>query len=274
MTRRWKLHTGLSVLALSGAVAAAGCGGEGGGENGGEEGSATAQHQGHAAAPAGAGEGEQAAAAAATEDLTSYMSSLLAIKGHLKSGGSLYALGDAAGAATHMKHPKDELYANLEPAFRVRRAKGFAKELEDLSASVEGGEATGVILERQAAVFSAIDAAIAAAAPTTRDQLLGVAALIETAGQEFDLGVKHGAVVSLHEYQDAHGFLTVAVETLGKMKTKAGAEDAAVADAREQAARALAVAPSVVPVDLSAKDSSAIFGAAARIELKARGLPE
>lgn len=270
--RRLKLHTGLSVIALSGALAAAGCGGKSGGENGGEEGAAPAPH--HGSATPASGEGEQGAAATAAEDFTAYMSALLAIKGHLKSGGSLYALGDAAGAATHMKHPKDELYAKLEPAFRARRVKGFGKELEDLSAAVEGGEATGVMLERQAAVFSAIDSAIASAAPSTRDQLLAIAAFIEMAGEEFDLGVKHGAVVSLHEYQDAHGFLTIAVETLGKMKTKGGAEDAAVADSREQAARALAVAPSVVPGDVSAKDSSAIFGAAARIELKARGLPE
>ncbi|MBY0420939.1 MAG: hypothetical protein K2Q06_01460 [Parvularculaceae bacterium] len=272
MIRRIKLHTGLSVLALSGALAAAGCGGEGGSKGGeGDEGGAVVAHQG-AAAPTG--EGEQAAAATAAEDFPAYMSALLSIKGHLKTGGALYSLGDAAGAATHMKHPKDELYAKLEPAFRAHRAKGFAKELEQLSAAVEGGEATGVMFERQAAVFAAIDAAIAAAAPSTRDQLLGIASLVETAGKEFDLGVQHGAVVRLHEYQDAHGFLTVAVETLGRMKAKDGAEEAAVADAREQAARALAVAPSVVPGDVSAKESSPIFGAAARIELKARGLSE
>lgn len=269
MARRLKLHAGLSALALSASALALGaCGGGEGGEGAKRE--APSDHDGHAVAASG--EGEQGAALSAAEDKVAYMSALLAIKGHLTSGVELYAEGDAAGAATHMKHPKDELYAKLEPAFKAYGAKGFGAELDALAASVAGGEALGVVMEKQGAAFAAVDKAAAAATLSARDQLLAIAALMQMAGSEFDLGVKHGAVVSLHEYQDAHGFLKVAVGTLGVMKTKAGAEDAAVADARDQAARALAVAPTVTPGDLSQAESSTIYGAAARVELKARGM--
>lgn len=269
MARRYTLLTGLSVFALSGAVALTGCGGEG---EGGEGKSSSEAHKSHGSG-GGSGEGEGAAVAKAAEDKVAYLSALMAIKGHLTSGAELYKSGDAAGAASHMKHPKDELYAALEPAFKKFKQRGFAKELEALSASVDSGEALGVVLEKQNAVFASIDSHMAAAAPSVKDSLLAVSALVQMAGQEFDQGVKHGSVVSVHEYQDAHGFLAVAVSTLGLLKTSGGDEDAAVAAARDQAALAFAVAPSVAPPDLAASDSSTIYGAAARIELKARGLP-
>ncbi len=270
MSRRYTLLTGLSVVALTGAVAMSGCGsGEG---EGGEGKSAAEDHSAHEAASGSSGEGEGAAAAAAAEDTVAFLSALMAIKGHLTSGLELYKAGDTTGAKGHMKHPKDEIYAQLEPAFRTRKLPGFSAELDALSKSVEGGEALGVVLEKHKAVFAAIDRHMTAPVPSVKDQLLSVAQLLQLAGQEFDQGVKHGSVVSLHEYQDAHGFMSVAVTTLGLLKTAGGDEDAAVAAARDQAALALATAPKVMPPDLVTAESAAIYGAAARIELKARGL--
>lgn len=272
MSRRYTLLTGLSVFALSGAAALSGCSGEG---EGGEGKSTSGAHQSHKPQGAsGEGEGgEGAAVARAAEDIIAYLSALMAIKGHLTSGIELYRAGDGAGAATHMKHPKDEIYTQLEPAFAKRGQRGFSAELEALSASAAGGAALGVVLERQGAVFAAIDRHIAAAGPSVKEQLLAVAALVETAGREFDDGVKHGTVVNIHEYQDAHGFLSVAVSTLAVLETGGGEADAAVGAARDQAALALAVAPGVAAPELVSGESSTIYGAAARIELKARALP-
>lgn len=270
MHRRITLLKGLSVFALSGAVALSGCGGKGEGE-GAEGKPADDPHQTHNPAT-GSSEGEGAAAAAAAEDYVAYASAMLAIKGHLTSGVELYRAGDAAGATSHMKHPRDELYSKLEPAFKKRRQPGFGAEIDALGKAVEGGEALGVVLEKQKAAFEAIDRHLKAGDPGLKDQLLAVAALVEIAGQEFDQGVKHGTIVSLHEYQDAHGFLSVAVTTLGLMKTAGGEQDAAVAAAREQAAIALAVAPRVMPDESISGESATIYGAAARIELKAHGL--
>ncbi|GAB4517106.1 MAG: hypothetical protein Kow00133_01300 [Amphiplicatus sp.] len=280
MARRLKLLTGLSTIALGAAAALGGCSGEGEGE--GEAGassaaeSAAADHGAHLAAEGeggeGEGEGEGATAADPATDPVAYIHQLLLIRGHLEAGASLYAAGEQAMAATHMKHPEDELYAGLAPAFDARGADGFAGELQALAASVANGAPAGEVEADLAAVKRAIDAAAAAAEARPAETLLAVAALLRTAGEEFDIGVKDGAIVNLHEYQDAYGFMTVAVETLAALDGGGGAADEAIAQAREQAALALAVAPTVIPPEPVETESSTIYGAAARIEIIARGL--
>jgi hypothetical protein len=280
MARRLKLLTGLSALALSGALAASGCGGksgEGEGEGEGAEGARahhaaqTGEGEGKGQGQAGA-EGEGEGAAAAAGDVASFVSQMTILRGHLKAGVALYAAGDPGAARVHMKHPHDELYVSLRPMFAAFGAPAPDAELNALAAAVEGGAALGEVEDKLARVSAAVDRAIAAAKPSVRDRLLAAAATLRTAGEEFDFAVKDGALVNAKEYQDAYGFLTTVVEQLGGVEGATPAEKDAVALAREQAAVALSAAPSAAPPAQVESQSSTIYGAAARVEIAALGL--
>src|SRR5690606_14752630 len=94
-----------------------------------------------AAYSGGEGEGEGASAPAdLSQDDAAYLAHLGLVRGHLWVGVQLYNAGHKGMALTHMKHPKDELYADLEPAFEARNEAGFADVLSALAAAVEAGE--------------------------------------------------------------------------------------------------------------------------------------
>jgi hypothetical protein len=84
----------------------------------------------------GEGGGGGGAPQLATND-AAYLTQLGLIRGHLNVGFDLYQQGEVDAAKTHMKHPGDELYAALEPAFAARGVPGFAKQLETLAAMVQ-----------------------------------------------------------------------------------------------------------------------------------------
>lgn len=274
MARKLKLLTGLSTIALAGAALTA-CGG---GEGETQTAAAPDDHAGHRMATAegegegGVGEGEGAGAADAVTDAPAYLSQLMLIRGHLKAGATLYAIGDAEMAVMHMKHPEDELYAGLRPALDARGAQGFEAELRALAASVEGGASLEQVETDLAAVHAAIDAAADAASPTSKEVMLAAAQTLRVAGEEFDIGVVDGEIVNVHEYQDAYGFMTTVIDYLARVRAPDGATDAALGEAREQAALALEVAPGVVPPETVTTKSSTIYGAAARIEIAALGV--
>ncbi len=283
MARRLKLLAGLSTLALGGAVALGGCGAEGEGEAADSAAApASADHNAHMASE-GEGEGERSASAAGGEsegasavnaatDNAAYIQQLLLMRGHLQAGYALYAAGDQNMAATHMKHPQDELYAGLLPAFEARGYAGFADALDALAVAVKGGAPANEVEAKLAAARAGIDAAVEGANATPRETLLAMAAVLRTAGEEFDIGVKDDIIVNTHEYQDAYGFMTTVVDYLGRYDGGAGDVDEAVGAARAHAATALEAAPSVIPPEVVTTSSETIYGAAARVEIIARGL--
>lgn len=201
----------------------------------------------------------------ATDKIT-WLSQLMLIRGHVHSGAALYVAGDAEGGAVHMKHPEDELYADLQPAFAAWGATGFADELRALAASVEGKEAQEKVKADLVAVQKAIDAAADAANPTPKELLLASAATLRTAAEEFDLAVKDGKIVNAREYQDAHGFMTTALTWLDRVE----APDEVTKAARSQVEAALSVAPDVVPPAEVTTKAETISDAAQKIEELAR----
>lgn len=247
MTRRLKLVAGCAMLAV------AACSGP---QNS-EDASHIAAH-GQDADPA--------------SDKVAYLSQLMLMRGHLHSGASLYAAGDVEGATVHMKHPEDELYADLLPAFAAWNASGFATQLQALAASVENGGAVAQVDAGLAAVNAAIDAAADAAAPTPKDLLLASAQALQVAGEEFDMAVRDGKIVNAREYQDAHGFMTTALAWIERTETSDPAVREALDAARGQVVLALAVAPDVVPPEIVTTQSATILEAAAAIEQAAATL--
>lgn len=169
------------------------------------------------------------------EDDVAYLGQLGLVRGHLLVGIELYRRGAVEAARSHMKHPSDELYSGLVPAFAARGTTGFASELQRLAVLVEG---TGTRTDIEAAYTAllatmALNEAAVRTSPTWTPGLdLRVAAyLVRTAGDEYAEGVQDGRVVMPHEYQDAYGFVQVAQDLVDRLHAD-GRTPEAVARAR------------------------------------------
>lgn len=155
------------------------------------------------------------AADPATDDVA-YLTQIGLIRGHLLVGLALLGEGHADHAKRHMKHPADELYAGLSPAFRARGAAGFADELEQLALRVERDAPTAEIDAAWSALNARMrEAAAAAGEPDDSARRRIVANLLCTAAEEYGIGVVDGRVREVHEFQDAWGFTQAARSRLG-----------------------------------------------------------
>jgi hypothetical protein len=219
-----------------------------------------------------AGEGgERGSAASLARSKSAYLTQLGFIRGHLRVGVELYRVGDAA-AATHMKHPEDELYATLKPALKKRRAPGFEKELGVLASRVEKKAPRAQVDAAYEAVVTAIVKAEKVVPKLSRHDIGEIIHnLVRTAAAEYSEAVENGKIVESHEYQDALGFVLVAEDWLKKLATS-GADAAVVGEIRNQIASIKPAWPAVVPPQSAAVDPSQIHGAAARIEIAVLGL--
>lgn len=268
MARRLKLLTGLSSVALTGAAALGACGKE---EAPPPAPAGHAAHEDAPAAPTG-GEAEGAAAADAVTDAAAYLSALQIVRGHLKAGVELYLAGERELGTQHLRHPQAEMLTSLKPAFAARGAGDVEPAIDALASAGETGAAPAEIESLDAAALSAIAAAAAKAKPSLKDRLLAVAKTLTIAGDEYSIAVKDGAIVNLHEYQDAYGFIATAVQDIKALKGVDATEEQAIATALDQATLAASAAPSVAPPADGLKDASVIYGAAARAEIAARSL--
>lgn len=146
------------------------------------------------------------------ENPASFLTLLGLVQGHLLAGVLLYADDLPALAATHMKHPSDELYEELTVYFGEFDCPPFATELSNLASAVTGLETLSSVREKYSLVFKAIERCEQRAGaddPIIIEQT--IIALLENAHMEFRIGVNEiGEVVDKHEYQDAWGFSQVA----------------------------------------------------------------
>lgn len=280
--RRLKLLSGLSTAALSGALVLSGCGGEGkGGEvavkdadvaHHGEKEASQTESEPPAAAVASGGESEGAALVDVATDKAAFLSGLQIVRGHLKAGAELYAGGDRVLGPQHLRHPQAEILTSLAPAFAAHGASSIEPPIDALAAAAEAGAAPATISDLEAAALAAIGAAGEAAKPTLKERLLAAAKTLTVAGDEYTIAVKDGAIANLHEYHDAYGFIATAIGDLKSLKGADVVEEQAIATALDQAQIAATAAPGVVPPASDLKPASVIYGAAARLEIAARGL--
>lgn len=221
----------------------------------------------------GAGEGEGASQAIdLSKDDIAYLKQLGLMRGHLLVGYELYKAGHVEHAKTHMKHPKMELYADVEPAFSPRGAAGFADELTALATSVEQEKDQAVVDAAYKNVTDAIAKSEGVAVLTPAQKLQLVSGLLRVAGEEYAIAVVDGKMENAHEYQDAYGFTQICKQIVSNMNTK----DAAVADAATKTQAIIEeltpIWPGIVPPDTLDFHASALHGAAAKVELLAIGL--
>ncbi|MCY3640955.1 MAG: hypothetical protein OXH37_08085, partial [Gammaproteobacteria bacterium] len=157
------------------------------------------------------GEGAATAGAELATDDVGYLTRLGLIRGHLAVGYALYQQELPLLSETHMKHPREEIYASVVPAFEARGCDGFANDLTALTEAVTARAAQ----EQVAAIYEGLTANIARCeqpASTSDPAVLAkvIENLLRTAGVEYQIGVIDGAINNLHEYQDAWGFTQVA----------------------------------------------------------------
>ncbi|MEM7217406.1 MAG: hypothetical protein AAF515_03505 [Pseudomonadota bacterium] len=255
-----------SGLALGEGGEGEGVEGEGEGGEGGEgEGGEGGEGEG------GEGEGGGVDIAVYAEDDAAYLTQLGLIRGHLAVGRALYAADLPDLAATHMKHPRAEIYADLEEAFESRGCGGFANELSALAAAVTGKQSKAAVESAYATLLSGI----AACEQSDTDVTPKVAAtvienLLRTAGDEYAIGIVEGAINNLHEYQDAWGFTQIAAEWARDGAFASSPRATAVAGQLQDIVAGLNnLWPSLNPQGTVDGRAAALFGAAARVEIGA-----
>lgn len=214
--------------------------------------------------------GEGASAAEAATNDVAYRTQLALMRGHLLVGVDLYHREQYAASETHMKHPEDELYAAMVPAFEAREAPGFGDQLSALANAVESRAGRQAVDRAYVDLLSAIRAAERAAPPLDASQTaMVITALVRTAADEFAIARgEDGAMQNAHEYQDALGFKRVADDLLRQMRPMTDNEDALAAIE----AQLMAIEPAwpdLLPPDVLEEEASLLYAAAARIELAA-----
>lgn len=144
-------------------------------------------------------------------DDVAYLTQLGLLRGHLWVGYELYQLSLPEMAETHMKHPREELYADLIPAFKRRGCAGFAGELSELARVVSARETSDTVTSRYKSLASSIGRCETVAEQEDRFIVSRVVRnLLANALLEYEIGVVDGAINNVHEYQDAWGFTQVA----------------------------------------------------------------
>jgi hypothetical protein len=195
------------------------------------------------------------------DDDVEYLYRLGLMRGHLAAFIELYRAGSYDMALTHVKHPESELYADVVPAFAARGKVGFADELTKLAGAADARGDVEPVYEQ--AISAIRDNAPAGDVKTT---LLAVSVMVNTAAEEFEIGVDDaGAVVEPHEYQDAYGFLVAAREMLAEEETGDINAGEAIAIAHEQIDLSLASFDGLV-VDETAGIAATLYGASEQIE--------
>lgn len=227
------------------------------------------------AAVGGEGEGEGGGVTETdlkTDDVA-YLSRLGLIRGHLLVGSQLYHEGKVDMAITHMKHPRDELYAGLVPAIEHRGGERFDAALSTLADKVTNHASQKEVAAAYQALEDGIKAAEAVVDADLQMSLQSIKTLVRTAADEYAIGVKDGELVNVHEYQDAYGFTEIAKRRLQELPTSIRDQSPAMIDkVNAYLADTADLWPGIAPEGNVEGDASRLYGAAARIEISALSL--
>jgi len=216
--KRW---AGLGLAAaLMSTTALSACGGEGGeqGESGeagegaihaeaGESGEAGEVGGGEAGEAGESGEGEGGEAGHANMAALPVEHRAAFMWGHVKAGMKLYQDGFSEQASIHLLHPVSETHESERAGLD---ALGFdAVPFERVSAALAEGADASEIQSDLAAADANMKLVNDSAAGNTDDV---IAFLLDTTLEEYKIGVANGVVTDPGEYQDAWGFVQVALE--------------------------------------------------------------
>ena len=205
-----------------------------------------------------------------TNDIA-YLTQLGLIRGHLLVGHTLYQQDLPDLAETHMKHPQEEIYSSIEPAFANRGCAGFADELSQLAESVGNRTPSKSVAETYGSLSEAISACegvVESIEPIAITKV--IENLLRTAAVEYQIGVVDGKMNNLHEYQDAWGFTQIAAEW-ARNPVFVNSADAIVVSERLQdlIASLDPLWPSLDAESVAEGDAEQLFDAAGQVEITA-----
>jgi len=129
------------------------------------------------------------------------------MSGHVEAGLSLYRAGAPDQAAKHLLHPVSETHAAERAGID---ALGFQQEVfESVSSKLDAGAAASEVepLLQQAEANMALMQSQAGG-----DKVEIIRFLMDTAEEEYGIGVTDGVITDPGEYQDAYGFSIVALK--------------------------------------------------------------
>ncbi len=217
---------------------------------------------------------ERPSSALAREDDVAYLTQIGLMRGHLWVGYQLYLNDHQAMAATHMKHPKAELYSTLVEAFQARGVPGFADPLAALADRVGSGASTAQVQQAYEDLQAQIRMSEQGAAADSPEVLARViVGLLRTAAMEYGVGVVDGRIENMHEYQDAYGFTEVAKSIAQSAAFSADEKSIEVAaDIKKVLANLASMWPSLAPKAGVAAQASQLHDAAAQVESLALSL--
>ncbi|MBY6204544.1 hypothetical protein [Halomonas denitrificans] len=274
-------NTSSLVLALLAGLLLSGCGdGDGYNENGYKDESDSTES---AATESSGGMNDMASGYATASGMTdeapalasddvAFLSRLGLIRGHLHAGHALYINDYRDMAATHMKHPRDELYAGLEPAIEARGFQPFDDRLTVLKDAVDSGADGAEVTEAWREIDEAIETIERGVDASAADELRAVADMLETAAEEYAVGVVDGVVANEHEYQDAWGFTQIALERVGQIAATSDVERSATAQAAVVISSLADLWPELAPVEVPGAEADRIAGAADQLRALADGM--
>lgn len=224
-------------------------------------------------AAAGEGEGGGVTETDLKTNDVAFLSRLGLIRGHLLVGYQLYRKGETEMAITHMKHPRDELYAGLVPAIEHRGGKRFDEALSNLADSVINEASQKEVKAAYQALEKGIKATEAVVKADLKTSLQSIKELTRTAADEYAIGVVDGELVNVHEYQDAYGFTQIAKRRLRELpETTRNQSPEAIKQTATILNDIADLWPTIAPKGNIDGDASRIYGAAARIEITALSL--
>ena len=154
-------------------------------------------------------------------DSVSYIYELSLIRGHLWVAERLSMTGYLDHAAMHAKHPEDEIYSDLVEVFDAKGLPGFASELSTFSNAVVSGNKKAIEQDYMTLV-DAVKRSYGSVELSTREVLELVNRLISQAAREYAVGIIDGQVNNVHEYQDARGFIEIAMDLTQNREQKMG----------------------------------------------------
>ncbi len=202
-------------------------------------------------------------------DSVSYIYELSLIRGHLWVAERLSMTGYLDHAAMHAKHPEDEIYSDLVEVFDAKGLPGFASELSTFSNAVVSGNKKAIEQDYMTLV-DAVKRSYGSVELSTREVLELVNRLISQAAREYAVGIIDGQVNNVHEYQDARGFIEIAMDLTQNREQKMGMSEnqlVVIGLLRDRLEDLLEMWPALVPVDEVPFEASRLFGAAADVEI-------
>ena len=202
-------------------------------------------------------------------DSVSYIYELSLIRGHLWVAERLSMTGYLDHAAMHAKHPEDEIYSDLVEVFDAKGLPGFASELSTFSNAVVSGNKKAIEQDYMTLV-DAVKRSYGSVELSTREVLELVNRLISQAAREYAVGIIDGQVNNVHEYQDARGFIEIAMDLTQNREQKMGLSEnqlVVIGLLRDRLEDLLEMWPALVPVNEVPFEASRLFGAAADVEI-------